>query len=58
MEYEISKGQILQTLEDIWQMFPDKDFGQIIEMTVGKEIFYLNDRHLIEVLRDFQLQNM
>lgn len=58
MEYGASKGQILQTIEDIWNLFPDKDFGEIIQLAVGKEIFYLNDEHLLQLMKDFYLQNM
>jgi len=57
-QYEASRGSIIQMLEDVWNMFPDKDLSEVIKLAVGKDILILSDKMLFEQLKFFYLQNM
>lgn len=58
MEYESNKRAIFEALDELCSYFPNKDLSEVIDLTIGDQILFIEDGHLLEVIREFNFQNM
>ena len=56
--YETNKDLIMNLMLDVWKMFPDKTFGEMIDTVFEGDIYDMPDEEIQDVLKAFYYQNM